>query len=162
MPFIEALVNRIEPGRALDLACGMGRHSLLLASHGWQVTAVDASQAAIDSIRAVDPRIESVHANLEKFEFNLEPDSWDLICVCLYLQRGLFESIRRGVRKGGRAVLANPMMDDREGVKPMNPHYLVSAGELEREFSGWRIEHECETLANPPSRKIAELIALKT
>ncbi|WP_084760459.1 class I SAM-dependent methyltransferase [Nocardia mangyaensis] len=43
--------------RALDLACGEGRHALWLATHGWQVQAVDFSQVGIDKGRTVAARL---------------------------------------------------------------------------------------------------------
>jgi 2-polyprenyl-3-methyl-5-hydroxy-6-metoxy-1,4-benzoquinol methylase len=43
----------LPPGRALDLACGEGRHAIWLASRGWQVTAVDLLDALV---RARRPR----------------------------------------------------------------------------------------------------------
>ncbi|MBH0778756.1 class I SAM-dependent methyltransferase [Nocardia bovistercoris] len=43
--------------RALDLACGEGRNALWLATHGWQVDAVDFSQVAIDKGRTVATRL---------------------------------------------------------------------------------------------------------
>ncbi|SFL71388.1 class I SAM-dependent methyltransferase [Nocardia asteroides NBRC 15531] len=53
-----------EPGgappelpRALDLACGEGRHALWLATHGWHVDAVDFSQVGIDKGRTVAARL---------------------------------------------------------------------------------------------------------
>ncbi|WP_019932247.1 bifunctional 2-polyprenyl-6-hydroxyphenol methylase/3-demethylubiquinol 3-O-methyltransferase UbiG [Nocardia sp. BMG111209] len=46
-----------EPPRALDLGCGEGRHALWLATHGWQVVAVDFSQAGIDKGRTLAARL---------------------------------------------------------------------------------------------------------
>ncbi|MFI5714691.1 class I SAM-dependent methyltransferase [Nocardia sp. NPDC051750] len=43
--------------RALDLACGEGRNALWLATHGWQVHAVDFSQVGIDKGRTVATRL---------------------------------------------------------------------------------------------------------
>jgi SAM-dependent methyltransferase len=43
--------------RALDLACGEGRNTLWLATHGWQVRALDFSQVAIDKGRTVATRL---------------------------------------------------------------------------------------------------------
>jgi SAM-dependent methyltransferase len=43
--------------RALDLACGEGRNTLWLATHGWQVRAVDFSQVGIDKGRTVAARL---------------------------------------------------------------------------------------------------------
>ncbi|WP_043659304.1 class I SAM-dependent methyltransferase [Nocardia thailandica] len=62
-----------EPGgavpelpRALDLACGEGRHALWLATHGWQVTAVDFSQVGIDKGRTVAARLSrSVRSRID-------------------------------------------------------------------------------------------------
>lgn len=42
-------------GRALDLGCGTGEHSIELAARGWAVTAVDSVPAAIERARAKLP-----------------------------------------------------------------------------------------------------------
>jgi SAM-dependent methyltransferase len=50
-----ALTSRIaalQPGRAIDLACGLGRHARSLADSGWQVDAVDFSPVAIEVAKA--------------------------------------------------------------------------------------------------------------
>ncbi len=39
-----------HPGRAVDFGAGEGRNSLWLASHGWEVTAVDFSRQALDRL----------------------------------------------------------------------------------------------------------------
>jgi SAM-dependent methyltransferase len=41
----------LHPGRALDLGCGMGRHSMYLAVHGWQVTGLDLAGRALRTAR---------------------------------------------------------------------------------------------------------------
>ncbi|MFB8009771.1 class I SAM-dependent methyltransferase [Nocardia sp. NPDC056000] len=48
---------RPELPRVLDLGCGEGRNALWLATHGWQVDAVDYSQAGIDKGRTVASRL---------------------------------------------------------------------------------------------------------
>ncbi|UFS94370.1 class I SAM-dependent methyltransferase [Nocardia huaxiensis] len=48
---------RPELPRALDLGCGEGRNALWLATHGWQVDAVDYSQTGIDKGRTVASRL---------------------------------------------------------------------------------------------------------
>jgi 2-polyprenyl-3-methyl-5-hydroxy-6-metoxy-1,4-benzoquinol methylase len=42
-----AEVSALPPGRALDAGCGHGADALWLAAHGWRVTAVDFSAAAL-------------------------------------------------------------------------------------------------------------------
>ena len=61
-PLLIQVAEMLPPGRALDLACGYGRHALYLASLGWQVTAVDKSQVVIDQLRA--PGVDAVAADL--------------------------------------------------------------------------------------------------
>ena len=50
-PLLIKAIRDIQPGRALDIACGVGRHALYLAERGWQVTAVDSSRVGIEILR---------------------------------------------------------------------------------------------------------------
>src|SRR5881394_4104638 len=50
--FLEQAIERLVPGRALDLACGAGRNSFALARRGWRVDAVDASPEALKIARS--------------------------------------------------------------------------------------------------------------
>src|SRR5688572_1048013 len=85
-PVITRFAAKFVAGRALDLACGPGRHSLWLAERGWQVRAVDNSRVAIQMLekraRERNVRIESLVADLEQHEFVIESESYDLIVVC--------------------------------------------------------------------------------
>ena len=96
--FASALAD-IAPGRALDLACGSGRHARWLIEHGWDVTAVDIQDVEI-------PGARFLHADLEHHEYRVEPDMWDLIVCWLYWQPDLLPGIARGVREGGIVALA--------------------------------------------------------
>jgi SAM-dependent methyltransferase len=92
IPELEALA----PGKALDLACGSGRHSRWLAERGWDVTSVD-----------VAPEWDGVvQADLERGEFVIAPEAWDLIVCWRYWQENLMPAIARGVRPRGVAALA--------------------------------------------------------
>ncbi|MEO7144668.1 MAG: methyltransferase domain-containing protein [Bryobacteraceae bacterium] len=159
-PLLLRAIEGVPPGRALDLACGPGRHALALSSHGWQVTAVDRSPAAIEMLtRCAGNVVDARVADLERGGFTIEPDGWDLICDFLYLQRDLFPAIRAGVRPDGRFVAAMPMIDPRPDVKPMNPAFLVGPAELRSLFQDWEILHSAEYPREAPSRAVAELIA---
>ena len=158
-------VNSLAPGRALDIACGAGRHAIFLAERGWQVTAVDASHVGIEITKerarergvVVDTRV----ADLEQGEFSIGPETYDLIIVFYYLQRDLFPQIRAGVRPGGTVVAAIHIVDDSPDAKPMNPAFLLDPGELRAEFQGWVIEYYREGRPHDDDhkRRTAEIIA---
>ncbi|MGH9660800.1 MAG: class I SAM-dependent methyltransferase [Bryobacteraceae bacterium] len=129
---VREAVAGARPGRALDLACGAGRHALLLERMGWRVTAVDASAAAIEELRRRSAGIDARVADLEAGEFTIEPDAWDLIVDCNYLQRDLVPAIKAGVRPGGLFAGAFPL----EGVRPA---FLVAPGEVRAWFADWTV-----------------------
>lgn len=164
-PVITTFAPKFRPGRALDLACGVGRHAIWLAERGWQVTAVDNSPVAIQLLqercRERSLEVASSIANLERHEFVIAPESYDLIVVCNYLQRDLFPSIRAGTRSSGVAIAIVAMVDNDPNVKPMNPAYLVSPGELRSQFEGWDLLHDFEgkPTADPHRRATAEIVA---
>ena len=80
-------VEGLEPGRALELACGEGRNAVWLAEQGWRTTGVDFSDVAIEKAerlaasRGVD--VEWVVA--DALVHVPEPRAFDLVAV-LYLQ----------------------------------------------------------------------------
>ena len=147
MDFLASLVERIPPGRALDAACGAGRHARLLAEHGWDVTAVDASGVGLGLVG--DSRVRCVRADLERGGFVIEPGAWDLIVCTCYLQRDLIPAIREGVAEGGRVAMAIPV----KGT--MNPAFTVEPGELLEWFQGWEVEHWRE-------ERLAEIVAVRS
>lgn len=156
-PLLIEAASSLPPGRALDLACGAGRNALWLAQHGWSVTAVDGSPTAIRLLRerAAGLRIETQIADLEKGEFTIEPARYDLIAICYYLQRDLFEPAKQGLLPGGIivaiALLTEPGKDNSFRVEP---------GELSSYFDGWEILHYREG-RDPSQHNAAEIVARK-
>jgi len=145
------------PGRALDLACGAGRHALYLAGLGWDVEAVDSSPTAMRLLRgraaAAGLRIDTRIADLETGAFAIEPAGYDLICDFFYLQRDLFPQIRGGVRPGGIVAAEIHLRDEQ-------PHrFVLEPGELRREFEGWKILYYSEAVRPGQSRPSAAILA---
>lgn len=158
------LAEKLSPGKALDLACGTGRHAIFLAEEGWTVTAVDNSSIGIEIARQrakekgveVDFRI----ADLEKGEFEIKENAYDLICDFYYLQRDLFPQMQAGVKVGGIIISTIHIYGEgeEEGI------FLLKEGELREFFRNFEILHYRETAltdkdAGEHHRRTAEIIA---
>ena len=80
-------VAGVEPGRALDVACGEGRNAVWLAEHGWRVTGVDFSDVALAKGAELAARrgVEVEFVLADVCEYEPEPGAFDLVGV-LYLQ----------------------------------------------------------------------------
>ncbi len=160
-PLLVETAAALAPGMALDLACGAGRNAIWLAEHGWEVTAVDGAPAAIEILRTCAAqrglKIKAVVADLEKDEFEIEPSHWDLVAMCYYLQRNLFDPAKRGVTPGGILISIVHMTEpgEEDGSRRLRP------GQLEQYFAGWEILHRYEGKASDSAhrRAVAEIVA---
>lgn len=76
-----AEVERLKPGRVLDIGCGEGADAVWLAQQGWEVTGLDVSGVALERARAWaaenDVDVTWVHSGL--LEADLPPASFDLV-----------------------------------------------------------------------------------
>ena len=104
-----------KPTRALDLACGPGRHTVALAQRGVQVTGVDQSEFLLDKARSrsadLGVGIEWVRSDMRDF---VRPEAFDL-ALNLFTSFGFFrtesdnqrvlENVFTSLRPGGHFVL---------------------------------------------------------
>jgi len=95
-----------KPGVALDLAGGLGRHALWLASRSWQVSVVDVSDVAIGKLSQAALEL---NVNVDLFagdaaEYKLEPAQFDLIVLFYHLDRSLFPKIVSALKPGGLLI----------------------------------------------------------
>ena len=121
-------------GRALDLACGSGRHAFLLAAIGLEVDAIDQDISKIDEVRAIAERAGLKIAvkifDLETGVADLGEEIYDLILVVHYLHRPLFPAIPKALKPGGLLIYETFTVDQAKRGKPTNPAFLLEAGEL--------------------------------
>jgi tellurite methyltransferase len=161
-PLVTRFSRELEPGHALDLACGAGRNSLYLAEQGWHVTAVDGSPLAIEILRerACEQKlaIAAAVADLERAEFDLKPSQYQLICDCYYLQRSLIPKMKSGARPGGIIIAIVHLAD---ADLPQGTPARARPGELREFFADWKILHDYEGKSQEAchQRPVAELVA---
>jgi len=176
---VRELLPLLPNGPALDLACGTGRHSLLLAEVSHPVTAVDGSSVALEIFaeRARAQDFEVHHANKREIEAenrnrhirlvqaDLErailPTASFAVILCIhYLQRSLHPQIERALAPGGMVVFETytlPQLESAQG--PHNPAFLLETGELRGAFPSLELLFYRELRAG---QGIATLIAGKT
>jgi 2-polyprenyl-3-methyl-5-hydroxy-6-metoxy-1,4-benzoquinol methylase len=127
-------------GRALDVACGSGRHALWLAERGFSTTALDRDDALVHELHAEAARRGlEVHADvvdLEHEAFALDRSSFDVIVVVHYLHRPLFNGLLAALRPGGVLVYETFTRAQAQRGRPTNPAYLLEPGELLRRVDG--------------------------
>jgi SAM-dependent methyltransferase len=167
----------LPDGPALDLPCGTGRNTLLLAERRHWVTAVDWSGTALDILekRACKAKIHVtradaadlaasrvrgirlIQANLE--EIKLPEAAFSLILCLQYLQRSLFSEMARALRPGGMLLFetfTRAQLNYSGG--PRNPAHLLEPGELRTAFPELEVLFYRELNAG---QGIASLVAQK-
>jgi 2-polyprenyl-3-methyl-5-hydroxy-6-metoxy-1,4-benzoquinol methylase len=151
---IDAFERYIEPvfpnpGRALDIAGGTGRHAIFLAAKGWQVRLTDIAEIglanACKNAGALAGRIEFKVEDLTQFRQNSE--SWDVITVFFFLRREMFPELVKAIKPGGLLIFkAYTRAQAKFGGGPTNPEYLLEEDELLHSFPGLRVLHYAELI----------------
>jgi len=137
-----------EPGRALDIGAGDGRHTVYLAEQGFDVLSVDAAPSGIDLIRekldAASLDAELVVADLRDYDL---PDNIDLLVASyiVHLLPNPYEQIRTWqakVRPGGVCSLSTRGRLPHDGDELWFPQDF----ELKQLFedAGWFVLHARE------------------
>jgi len=140
-PFVVEHVALAPPGRAFDVACGAGRHALLLARLGRIVEAADWSFARCRDLRAAalgeGLRVDVVCADLERWP--LPRRRYGVVVNTLYLDRALFPRLVEALVPGGLLLFETFTAAQLATGHPRNPDFVLQPGELPRLASGMHI-----------------------
>jgi SAM-dependent methyltransferase len=147
--FLVAEVAGLEPGRALDLACGEGQNAIWLATLGWEVTGVDYSEVAIAKARARaerdGARVDFVCGDL--LEYEPSGRAFDLVLLLYFHipateRRHVLAKAADAVAPGGTViVIGHDLSNVTHGVGgPSDPDLLSTPDELASELPGLQIE----------------------
>jgi SAM-dependent methyltransferase len=147
----------ITRGRALDLACGAGRHARHLAGLGHEVTAVDREPQSLESIRFVQADLE------DGSPWPLPGEQVAGVVVANYRHRPAFALIEGALAPGGVLIYETFMAGNERFGKPSNPAFLLAPGELWRAFGGLHIiAFEQGLSLQPKAAMVQRLCARRT
>jgi SAM-dependent methyltransferase len=166
--FLVAEVEALEPGRALDLACGAGRNSVWLAGRGWTVTGADFSDVALENARGLAAErgveVEWVQADLREWE---PPERAFELVVVLYLQvpaaerRAMLGRAAAAVADGGVLLVVGHDLQNLNGGwgGPKDPAVLFTPEDVVAEVPGLVVE-KAERVLRPVETEDGEAQAI--
>jgi ubiquinone/menaquinone biosynthesis C-methylase UbiE len=123
----------LTPGNAiLDLCCGHGRHAVLLAERGYQVTGLDFSEVFLDYARreaeAKGVTVRFVYSDMRAIPFENEFDAViNMFSAFGYLENEdedfkVLQQVQRALKSGGKFLIETV---SREGViRHFNPSFV--------------------------------------
>jgi tellurite methyltransferase len=160
--FLEAWIDSIPVGRAIDIACGAGRNALYLAERGFEVDAVDISGDALERARETAQRM-SLDVNWLEHDLDelLELDtSYQLILIVRYVNLPLIRQLAANLAPGGCLVCEQHLVTEADVIGPSNSAFRVSPGDLVAAAEGLQVQHLEETLVTEPDGSTAALARL--
>lgn len=120
----------VTAGPVLDVACGSGRHALLFAERGIEVTGVDREPQSIARVKFVQADLESPGA-----QWPFGGERFAAIVVVNYLHRPLLPTLEAALAEGGVLIYETFMTGNEKYGRPTNPAFLLKPGELLQAFS---------------------------
>jgi SAM-dependent methyltransferase len=155
-PIVEAALADLQPGRALDVAAGEGRHALWLARLGWRVTAVDFSAVGLERGRGEAERQGlSVEWVLEDvYRYAPPARSFELVLIAHFHprpadRRRVFAGAVDALAPGGHLLVLGRHVDDigRDGGRgPRDPDLRYRPEELAGAFPAELTLLRCEAV----------------
>ena len=152
------------PGRALELACGLGHNAIWLAQQGWTVDALDISPLGLASAEKLAQTC-AVHVNWiagDIDDFIPKTDAYDLVIVFRFLDRIRLPGIaQQALRPGGQMIYETftTAHINRPDSHMKNPAFALQPQELPRLFQQLDVISYAEcALAD---RDVARLMATK-
>ena len=142
VPFLVEMIQGLPPGQAICLAAGTGRNAIFLAQSGYQVTAIDISQAALhwcdEMSNKLGVEVKTLEADLLAFDFGNE--IWDLATNLYFYEPAIFQGLKQAIRPGGHILFQTYSKAQKNFEKgPNNDAFLVHPKELEIEFRDWEL-----------------------
>ena len=131
-PWVVRFAGMIPAGEVLDLACGSGRHSRLMAARGHSVLAVDrnAASLALAEANGITPLVLDLETGDLATSWPFAAGRFSGVVVTNYLYRPLWASLADCLAPGGILIYETFAIGNEQFGKPSNPDFLLARGEL--------------------------------
>jgi SAM-dependent methyltransferase len=157
-PALWSLLDPVPPGRALDAACGTGRHAARLVALGHEVLGVDLTPEMLDRARENVPAASFMQGDL--LAIPATDEEFDLVVCGLALSHipdldAVIRELARVLRPGGQMVLSvvhpfqahlgwHARFTDAEGERHFVREHAHSHGDYLRAFRAAGLDpHDC-------------------
>lgn len=151
--FLANSAANLPKGKILCVAEGEGRNAVYLATHGYEVVAVDSSSVGLEKAKKLANErgvtIETIVADLAHFD--IEPESWDgVVSIFAHLppaaRKELHKKIVSGLRPGGVLILEAYRPDQLKYKTggPPTAELMMTLQSLEDELLGLEFEYAVE------------------
>jgi SAM-dependent methyltransferase len=122
-------------GCVLEIAGGMGSTTDFLQRHGLDVIEIDISFEALN--KAILNNHNAGYILADARTIPIKPMQFDVICNFYYLERSVFDFIKKSLKPGG-LLFFETMTVDMVSVRPeIPPERLLQPGELALVFAEW-------------------------
>ncbi len=128
--WVERFATLVPGGEVLDLACGSGRHSRLMAALGHAVIAVDRDAEALAATAGDGIITSQIDLEEEGACWPFGPDRFAGIIVTNYLHRPLLAEMLGSLAPNGMLIYETFADGNAAFGKPSNPAFLLQPGEL--------------------------------
>lgn len=164
--FVHDRLAEVQPGVAVDLACGNGRNALWLAGCGWKVTGVDISGVALAQAQQRSEQlgvgVDWVQADVAHWK---PPGPVDLMLVA-YLHLPVADLIRvlatagRALAPGGRLLYVGHSRTNftRGFGGPSDPAVLIEIAELAQAAEGLRVRELAHLLRDTDAGPAVDIL----
>jgi SAM-dependent methyltransferase len=158
-PWVKRWAALFEPGaRALDLACGSGRHLRWLAAQGLRVTGVDRDAETAGALGTLG---EILVADLETGAWPLTGRTFDAVVVTNYLWRPRWPELLALLAPGGVLICETFAHGQQTIGRPARPEFLLNPGELLRLCQSLRVVAFEDGFEDPPGRFVQRIVAVR-
>lgn len=141
-------LHRLPKGRALDVAAGSGRNALYLASHGFQVDALDRDEQRLVALSALAKQRNLPSLSVHTVDLERPTDdrpefpknTYDVIVVFFYLHRPLFPWLMEALKPNGVLIYETFTIDNYfRHHHPRRWEFCLAQNELLRLTSDLRV-----------------------